>query len=112
MEVDRFRERQVTRQGLDAPAKEKENVRGRARAKARGDVLDHVSCARDLTRLVTVFHTMQEKVSVLTHLARDTRTLHRFEKLTLEGHKHDWITGAGAFAVSVPSLQNFASYRF
>ena len=28
----------------------------------------------------------------------------------LEGDKHDWITGAGASAVSVPSLQNFASF--
>ena len=28
----------------------------------------------------------------------------------LEGDKHDWITDVGAFAVSVPSLQNFASF--
>ena len=32
-----------------------------------------------------------------------------FRQAYLEGDKHDWITGAGAFAVSVPSLQNFAS---
>ena len=58
----------------DAPAKEKENV--------RGDVLDHVSCARDLTGLVTVFHIMEERASVSTHLARNTRILLRFDKLT------------------------------
>ena len=33
-----------------------------------------------------------------------------FRQAYLEGDKHDWITGAGAFAVSVPSLQNFASF--
>ena len=47
-----------------------------------GDVLDHVSCARDLTGLVTVLHTMEERASVSTRSARDTRTLHRFDKLT------------------------------
>ena len=33
-----------------------------------------------------------------------------FRQAYLEADKHDWITGAGAFAVSVPSLQNFASF--
>ena len=33
-----------------------------------------------------------------------------FRRAYLEGDKHDWITGAGAFAVSAPSLQNFASF--
>ena len=33
-----------------------------------------------------------------------------FRQAYLEGDKHVWITGAGAFAVSVPSLQNFASF--
>ena len=35
----------------------------------------------DLTGLVTVLHTMEERASVSTHLARDTRTLHRFDRL-------------------------------
>ena len=33
-----------------------------------------------------------------------------FRQAYLESEKHDWITGAGTFAVSVPSLQNFASF--
>ena len=66
----------------DAPAKEKENVRARTKEKAQRDVLDHVSCARDLIGLVTVLHTMEERASVLTRSARDARTLHRFDKLT------------------------------
>ena len=32
-----------------------------------------------------------------------------FRQAYLEGDKHDWITDAGALAVSIPSLQNFAS---
>ena len=35
-----------------------------------------------------------------------------FRHAYLEGDKHDWITGAGASAVSVPSMQNFASFDF
>ena len=93
----------------DAPAKEKENVRARAKEKARGDVLDHVSCARDLTGLVIVFHIMVERASVSTPLGKGHKNSSPFRQAYLEGDKHDWITGAGAFAVSVPSLQNFAS---
>ena len=33
-----------------------------------------------------------------------------FRQAYLEGDKHDWVTGASAFAVSVPSLQSFASF--
>ena len=33
-----------------------------------------------------------------------------FRQAYLESDKHDWITGAGAFAVSVPSLQNSACF--
>ena len=33
-----------------------------------------------------------------------------FRQAYLEGDKHDWITSAGAFAISVPSLQNFDSF--
>ena len=33
-----------------------------------------------------------------------------FRQAYLEGDNYDWTTGAGAFAVSVPSLQNFASF--
>ena len=33
-----------------------------------------------------------------------------FRQAYLEGDKHEWITGAGAFAVSVPSLQNYESF--
>ena len=33
-----------------------------------------------------------------------------FRQAYLEGDKHDWVTGAGAFAVAVPSLQSFASF--
>ena len=28
----------------------------------------------------------------------------------MEGDRYDWITGAGAPTVSVPSMQNFASF--
>ena len=49
---------------------------------------------------------MVERANVLYHLAKGTRTLHRFDKLI----RRDWITGAGAFAVWFPSLQNFASF--
>ena len=65
----------------DAPAKEKENTEETARERARGDLPDHVSCVKDLTGLVSVLHIMVERVSVPSHLARDTRTLHRFDKL-------------------------------
>ena len=47
---------------------------------------------------------------VLYHLAKDTRTLHRFDKLIW---KVTDLTGSqvqGAFAVWLPSLQNFASF--
>ena len=33
-----------------------------------------------------------------------------FRQAYLEGDEHDWITGAGAIVVSVPSLQNLASF--
>ena len=33
-----------------------------------------------------------------------------FRQAYLEGDRRDWITGAGAFAVWFPSLQNFASF--
>ena len=36
----------------------------------------------DLIGLVTVLHTMEERASVSTRSARDTRTLHDFDKLT------------------------------
>ena len=108
MEVDQGKASHAARK--DAPAKAKENVRARAKEKARGDVLDRVSCARDLTGLAIVLHIMVERASVSTHLARDTRTLHRFDRLTWKATSIDWITGAGAFAVSVPSLQNFVSF--
>ena len=45
-------------------SKGKENVRARAKEKARGDVLDHVSC---FTGLVTVLQVMVERASVSTH---------------------------------------------
>ena len=65
----------------DAPANERENVRAKSKDKARGDVLVHVSCARDLTGLVTVLHIMVERAGVLTHSARGKRIHHRFDKL-------------------------------
>ena len=51
-----------------------------------------------------------KRANVLYHLARDTRTLHRFDKLIW---KVTDVTGsqvAGAFAAWFPSLQNFASF--
>ena len=33
-----------------------------------------------------------------------------FRQAYLEGDRRDWITGAGAFAIWFPSLQNFASF--
>ena len=89
-------------------AQERESTEEKARERAKGDVPDHVFCAKDHTGLVTVLHIMAERANVLYHLARDTRTLHRhrFDKLIWKV----WITGAGACAVWFPSLQNFASF--
>ena len=94
----------------DAPAKEKENARARAKEKAEGDVLDRVSCARDLTGLVTILHTMEERASVSTHSARDTRILHRFDKLTWKATS---MTGSQVQVLLQSRfhfLQNFASF--
>ena len=44
------------------------------------------------------------------HWARDCPFTSRWRQAYLEGDRRDWITGAGAFAVSFPSLQNFASF--
>ena len=55
--------------------------REKARERAKGDVPDHVFCVKDHTGLVTVLHIMVERANVLYHLAKDTRTLHRFDKL-------------------------------
>ena len=94
----------------DTPAKEKENTEERAKERARGDVLDPVSCVKDRTVLVSVLHIMVERSSVPSHLARDTKNLHRFDKAYPEGNERDWITGGGALAISFPSLQNFANF--
>ena len=58
----------------DTPAKE--NTGERAKEKARGGVQAH-----DLTGLVTALHIMVERASAPPQLARDPRTLHRFDKL-------------------------------
>ena len=105
----RSRVRQVTRQEMTLQQRKRKTSGQEQGEKARRDVLDQVSCARDLTGLVTVLHIMVERASVLTNLERDTRTLHRFDRLTWKATSTR-ITCAGAFAVSVPSLQNFASF--
>ena len=78
----RSRIRQVTRQERTLQQRKRKTSGQELRERHRGDVPDHVSCARDLTGLVTVLHIMVEWASVSTHLARDTRILHRFDKLT------------------------------
>ena len=65
----------------DVSAQEKENTEEKARERAKGDVPDHVFCVKDHTGLVTVLRIMVERANVLYHLARDARTLHRFDNL-------------------------------
>ena len=65
----------------DVPVQERESTEEKARERAKGDVPDHVFCAKDHTGLVAVLHIMVERANVLYHLAKDTRTLHRFDKL-------------------------------
>ena len=60
---------------------QRESTEEKARERAKGDVQAHVICATDHTGLVTILHIMVERANVLYHLARDTRTLHRFDKL-------------------------------
>ena len=79
MEVGQGKGKSRGKKGRSSKGKGKRQAR--AKEKARGDVLDDVSCARDLTGLVTALHIMVERASVSTHLARDTR-IHRFDKLT------------------------------
>ena len=57
---------------------------------------------------MTVLHIMEERQAC--QLIWQGKNSSTFRQAYLEGDKHDWITGAGAFAVSVPSLQNFASF--
>ena len=45
-----------------------------------------------------------------TSFGKGSKNSSPFRQAYLEGNEHDWITGAGAFAVSVPSLQNFVSF--
>ena len=74
MEVDQGKGKsRVARR--DAPTKDKENTRDRAREKAKEDALDHVFRARDLTGLATVLHIMEERVSAPLHLAMDQEFL-------------------------------------
>ena len=91
----RSRVRQVTRQEMTLQQRKRKTSGQEQGEKARRDVLDQVSCARDLTGLVTVLHIMVERASVLTHLERDTRTLHRFDRLTWKATSTR-ITCAGA----------------
>ena len=59
-----------------------------------------------------VLHSMVAKAGVSSRLARDPRAPHLFRLAYLEGDTHDWVTGAGAFTFSVPSLQSCASLHF
>ena len=52
---------------------------------------------------------MVERANVLSS-GKGYKNSSPFRKAYLEGDRRDWITGAGAFAVSFPSLQNFASF--
>ena len=91
-------------------AQERESTEEKARERAKADVPDHVFCAKDHTGLVTVLHIMVERANVLYHLARDTRTLHRFDKLIW---KVTDVTGSQVQVLLLfwfPSLQNFASF--
>ena len=97
----RSRERQVTRQERTLQQR-KRKTPGQEQRKRQRET-SHVSCARDLTGLVTVLHIMVERASVSTHLARDTRILHRFDKLP-------WKATSMIGSQVVPSLQNFASF--
>ena len=80
----------------DVSAQERESTEEKARERAKGDVPDHVFCAKDHTGLVTVLHIMVERANVLYHLAKDTRTLHRFDKLIWK------VTDVSGSQVQVP----------
>ena len=51
-----------------------------------------------------------EKGKRVNPVGKGHRNSSLFRHSYQEGDKHHWITGAGASAVSVPSLQNFASF--
>ena len=94
----------------DVSAQERESTEEKARERAKGDVPDHVFCAKDHTGLVTVLHIMVERANVLYYLAKDTRTLHRFDKLIWKVTDVTGITGAGAFPVLVPMFAEFCKF--
>ena len=77
MDVDQGKGKSRGKKGNSRKGKGKH--RGKERAK--GDVPDHVFCAKDHTGLVTVLHITVERANVPSQLARDIRTLHRFDKL-------------------------------
>ena len=76
------------------------------KSKAKEDAPAHVFCAKASTGPAIVLHIMVAKASVLFRPAK----VLPFRQAYLEGDQNDWITGAGAFTVSVPSMQNFASF--
>ena len=78
MEVDQSKGKSRGKKGRSNRGKG-QTTRERAKEKVREDVLDH---ARHLIGLATALHIMEERASVPPHLARDPRTLHRFDKLT------------------------------
>ena len=100
----------AARKGVRSGARE--GAKERARARAKGDALSRVFCVMVLLGPVIVLHSMVAKAGVSSRLARDPRAPHLFRLAFLEGDTHDWVTGAGAFTFSVPSLQNCASLHF
>ena len=111
MDVDQGKGK-VTWARRDAPAKEKENTEDRAKERARGDVPDHGFCGQgpQWARDCPSHHGGKGKRTVL-HLAGGTRTLHRFDKLNLEGDGRDWNTRRCFWQLRFPSLQNFVSFE-
>ena len=94
----------------DVSAQERESTEEKARERAKGDVPDHVFCAKDHTGFVTVLHINGGKGKRTVPSGKGYKNSSPFRQAYLEGDRRDWITGAGAFAVWFPSLKNFASF--
>ena len=80
MEVDQGKGKSRGKKGRSSKGKGKRQ--GKSKGKKQGETSWTMSLVSDLTGLVIVLHTMIERASVSTHLARETRTLHRFDRLT------------------------------
>ena len=89
----------------------KERGRVRARVKGRRGLAQMSSVSRShWARDCPSHHGGKGKRAVSSGQGSKSSSL--FRQAYLEGDRYDWITGAGAFTVSVPSMVNFASFEF